>query len=92
MLSFNVVDLGNFWFRCVLGEEVFFDFTISQLDLFGYDHFYSYLQQSIGNKVYSVRDNKEIGDLAAVRYLKPEDCIWVLIRNGIRGEIYVKEL
>lgn len=92
MLNFNIVTLEEYLFRCVLGETLYFDFTVEQLELFGYDNFFSTLKENVGNPLYSVKDNKEVGDLASVRYLKPESQIWILVRNGIRGELYVKEI
>jgi hypothetical protein len=92
MLSFCIVNMGNLTFRCVLGEDVYFDFRICQLDLFGYDHFFTYMKQGIGYNIHDVKTDDIIGDVASIRYLKSKDEIWVLVRNGIRGELYSKYL
>lgn len=92
MLGFNIVDMGGFNFRCVLGEEVFFDFTVEQFELFGYDHFFSQVRDRVGYPLLDVNTNKKVGEVVSVRYLKPDDEVWILVRNGIRGEIYSKNL
>ena len=92
MLGFNIVDMGNYNFRCVLGDEIYFDFSVTQLDMFGYDHFFSYLRESIGADIKNVSDNKQTGELVSVKYLKPDDEVWILVRNGIRGELFAKNL
>ena len=92
MLTFNIVDMGDYYFRCVLGGESYFDFSVAQLDMFGYEHFFENLQDSVGSPIYDVKEDRVIGDLVAVRHLKAENSIWILSRNGIRGELFVKEL
>jgi len=92
MLDFCIVDMGDFNFRCVLGETVYFDFSVTQMDLFGYEDFFSYMKEGIGNPLLDVETNKAIGDVASVRYLKNKEEVWVLVRNGIRGELYSKYL
>jgi len=92
MLDFCVVDMGRFNFRCVLGESCYFDFSVSQLDLFGYEDFFSYMKTGVGNYIYDIHTDKPLGDVASVRYLKNKDEVWVLVRNSIRGEIYSKYL
>ena len=92
MLDFNIVDMGNHSFRCVLGEEIYFDFKVKQFELFGYDNFFSQLRESIGSPIKDIKTDTRLGEVVSVRYLKPDDEVWVLVRNGLRGEIYVKNL
>lgn len=92
MLDFCIVNMGEYYFRCVLDESLYFDFSVSQLELFGYDHFFSHMQEGVGGDLYEVGTGKSVGDVVSIRYLKPNDEIWVLVRNGIRGEIYAKHL
>jgi len=86
------VDMGTNTFRCVLGETFYFDFNIEQFELFGYEHFFSLIQGSVTAPIYEAQTDRHVGEVVSVRYLKPDDEVWVLIRNGIRGEIYVKRL
>jgi len=92
MLDFCIVNMGDYNFRCVLSEETYFDFSVSQLELFGYDYFFSHMQRGVGGALYEVETGRSIGDVVSIRYLKPKDEIWVLVRNGIRGELYAKHL
>ena len=92
MLGFNIVDMGARTFRCVLGESFYFDFSVDQFELFGYEHFFSLIQGRVGYPIYDAQTDKRIGEVVSVRYLKPDDQVWVLVRNGIRGEIYAKNL
>lgn len=92
MLDFCIVDMGSYLFRCVLAEKSYFDFSVSQLDMFGYDNFFCYMKEGVGGNLYDVKTCKILGDIVSVRYLKSKDEVWVLVRNGIRGEIFVKHL
>lgn len=92
MLDFAIVDMDGTTFRCVLGGDIYFDFRIKQFELFGYEHFFSQVREQVGAPLFDVRTNKEVGEVVSVRYLKPDDEVWILVRNGIRGEIYVKNL
>ena len=45
MMGFSIVPTNlEHEFRCVLGSEIFFDFTINQLELFKLDNFYNVLK------------------------------------------------
>lgn len=92
MLDFCIVNMGDYNFRCVLDEESYFDFSVSQLELFGYDNFFSHMQDGIGGSLVSIKTGDRLGDVVSIRYLKPKDEIWILVRNGIRGELYAKHL
>lgn len=92
MLTFCIVNMGDLNFRCVLGETIYFDFTVCQLDLFGYDNFFMYMKDGVGTHIHDVKENTVLGDVVSIRYLKSKDEIWVLVRNGIRGELYSKYL
>jgi len=92
MLDFCIVDMGSYHFRCVLDEKLYFDFSVSQLELFGYDHFFSHMQEGVGGDLWEINSGRSMGDVVSVRYLRNKDEIWVLVRNGIRGEIYTKHL
>lgn len=92
MLGFNLLDLGDNKIRCVFGGDLYCDCTPAQFEMFGYEHCYGIMSRFEGTPVYSIYDNREEGDVVSVKYVREEDSIWVLIRHGIHGEFYVKEL
>lgn len=92
MLKFNVVKVAPHTFRCVLGEEYYFDFSITQFDLFGPSTFFDELKSCKRNTVYTLDGNTVIGDVASVRYMRQDGLVCILIRNGIRGEFYTKSI
>lgn len=92
MLTFCIVDMGNHFFRCVLDEAFYFDFSVSQLELFGYEHFFNNMKSGVGSPLYELCTGVNLGDIASVRYLKDKDEVWVLVRNGVRGELYSRYL
>jgi len=92
MLGFNIVDMGDYCFRCVLGETIYFDFSVNQLELFDYDNFFEHMRGSIGNPLSEVLTDRKLGELVGIKYLKPDNEIWILVRNGVRGELYSKSL
>jgi hypothetical protein len=59
MLDFNIVDIGEYNFRCVLGEDIYFDFTVEQFELFGYDHFFSQVKSRVGYPIFEASTDKK---------------------------------
>ena len=91
-MDFEIEGLEENKFRCTLGGDIFFDFSVNQLELFTLDSFFTILKDCKGMDVFSLETGDSIGELVSVRYLKAEDEMWILLRNGIRGEIYCKNL
>jgi hypothetical protein len=91
MLTFNIVEIGDYRYRCVLGERYYFDFTICQLDLFGYSCFFENLKNCEGNKIFNFK-NGVIGDIVSIRYSGKDNVAWILVRNGVGGELFSKKL
>ena len=92
MLPLSILRVTPFCYRCVLAEEFFFDFTISQLDMFGGNSFLKDLCKLHRLPVYTLDGKEIVGDVASIRHVKRDDTLCVLIRNGIRGEFYIKQI
>jgi len=92
LMEFNIVDLGDYKFRCVLGERYYFDFTIDQYSLFAVTDFVSYMQRKTRTRIYDIFTQKEVGDLASVRMSKLANKIFVLARIRERGMLFVRNL
>ena len=91
MLTFNILDMGNYSYRCVLGERYYFDFTVNQLELFGYSNFFNNLRNCEGNDIYDFDDNI-IGDIVSIKYATKDSVAWILVRNGVGGELFSKSI
>lgn len=91
MHSFNILDLGDYKFRCVLGQQYYFDFTITQFEMFGYNSFFSDLKACEGHDIFCL-DKNVIGEVVSIRYNRYTSSAWILIRNGVRGALYMKVL
>ncbi|PIR43285.1 hypothetical protein COV24_03435 [candidate division WWE3 bacterium CG10_big_fil_rev_8_21_14_0_10_32_10] len=91
MLTFNVLNLGKYTYRCVLDDTLYFDFIVKQYS-FWYTSLIEVLRNGIGKNVIDAVKNEKVGIVVSISYISEIGEVWVLILNGIRGEFYTKKV
>jgi hypothetical protein len=92
MKTFKIRKINNSMYRCILGDLYYFNIPIVQRELFETENYLKMLESAQNSVIYDISDNLELGDFVSARYVKERNEIWVLIRNGVFGELYAKSL